>query len=285
MTSRPPEIEQWSNSALIHPLSRRAAAALINAGVSANTVSLLGMSCLASAAILFAYGSWPTATIAGITLLFVSHVLDGADGIIARETGTASRAGEVIDGICDYLGYGFLYLALYINIKFQLNGYISLIVTFITIISHIIQANFYESRRRQYCFRAYGTPWIGSGHAGDYNENQSSKKSWIISHPAVIFLKFSQLVSYEPKELVYFDGNLNSRQAEEKYRVTASEHIKKYFILSQNTKSLIYGIAMLTQCAMFYSIFVIFFLNLALIFIRIYEKIKWKNTISKIKNK
>jgi phosphatidylglycerophosphate synthase len=32
------------------------------------------------------------------------HVLDGADGDLARMTGRASPQGELFDGICDYVG-------------------------------------------------------------------------------------------------------------------------------------------------------------------------------------
>lgn len=277
--SRPPEIEQWSNAQLIHPLSRTVATAFIKMGISANSVSLLGLSCLAGAALLFAYGSWPFGSLAGIVLLFVSHVLDGADGQIARATGTSSRVGEIIDGLCDYVGYGFLYWALYIVAANNIGRLESLILIIVSLISHVLQANFYESRRRQYCFHIYGTPWIGSSRNRADIEHRSSGMQWLLRYPVAVFLAISDLLSRETKEMEYVYAESGESPGALNYKCLAAKNIKIFSLLGQNTKSLAFGIAMFFQCAICYFIFVSIFLNIFFIGVRVYEKIKWKEVV------
>lgn len=48
----------------------------------------------------------------GFLLMGICHVLDGADGALARYTNNQSEFGKVIDGICDYIIYIAVYVAL-----------------------------------------------------------------------------------------------------------------------------------------------------------------------------
>ena len=45
-------------------------------------------------------------------ILTAAHVVDGADGDLARLTGRSSPIGEMVDGLCDYLSHIVLYLVL-----------------------------------------------------------------------------------------------------------------------------------------------------------------------------
>ncbi len=76
---------------------RPAARVLIALGVSANGVSWasLGLAILAG----FAFGAGAFGVGAALSLL--SSACDGLDGMIARETGTASESGEVLDAAVD----------------------------------------------------------------------------------------------------------------------------------------------------------------------------------------
>jgi hypothetical protein len=86
-------------------------------------------------------------------------VLDGADGDLARMTGRASPAGELIDGVCDYLSHMFLYTLLSIFL-FDSIGHWAWPVTLAAGISRIFQANHSESQRRIYLWRVCGIPWL-----------------------------------------------------------------------------------------------------------------------------
>jgi CDP-diacylglycerol--glycerol-3-phosphate 3-phosphatidyltransferase len=76
---------------------RPAASACVAMGIAANTVSWASLVLGACAGLSFALGHFG----AGAAFGFVSSVCDALDGMVARETGTASDAGEVLDAAVD----------------------------------------------------------------------------------------------------------------------------------------------------------------------------------------
>ena len=73
-------------------------------GITPNAVSLLGMAFGILAA--FAYYHYRDLkwAIAGFVLMIAWHVMDGADGQLARLTNAQSELGKILDGICDGVG-------------------------------------------------------------------------------------------------------------------------------------------------------------------------------------
>lgn len=263
MTSRPPEIEQWSNARLVHPVSARLARLFVAAHISANQVSILGLAAVIAAAAQFAGGNTLHA-LAGALLLFLSHVLDGADGIVARATGSSSRLGEIIDGICDYLGYAALYCALGVVLSRAMPLTETFILLAAAVASHILQANLYESRRRQYCYRRYGTAWIGGGGAVPKDAPLP------LDLLARIFLAISAVASGENRRLV---AEVERRPAlQESYGGLKRRHVKLFAVLSQNVKSAAFALAMLAGCAACYVVFVVVILNGLMLLLRFAER-------------
>jgi CDP-diacylglycerol--glycerol-3-phosphate 3-phosphatidyltransferase len=82
------------------PVGRR----LVRAGVSANAVTLASVPLAACAAVALAQGHY------GVGALFggLSYACDALDGLVARSTGTASDAGEVLDAACDRICEGLM---------------------------------------------------------------------------------------------------------------------------------------------------------------------------------
>ena len=76
---------------------RPVASACLAMGIGANTVSWASLAFGAGAGVSFALGHFGV----GAAFGFVSSVCDALDGMIARETGTASDAGEVLDAAVD----------------------------------------------------------------------------------------------------------------------------------------------------------------------------------------
>jgi len=76
---------------------RPVGSALRRAGLSANAVTLVSLPFALSAAVALATEHYGVAAI----LAIACFACDALDGIIARETGTASDAGEVLDSVCD----------------------------------------------------------------------------------------------------------------------------------------------------------------------------------------
>lgn len=161
---KPPELELWSNRWIVHPLSRRLAVLLTPTPLTPNMVSCLGVVAAAGAA--YFYGApnwsgpaWPWSVLGGFLCHLGWHVLDGADGELARRTGRSSPSGEVVDGVCDYAGQAILYLALALVLSRTL-GVWAWPLALASGLSRAVQANSYESRRRTYQYWAYGAGWI-----------------------------------------------------------------------------------------------------------------------------
>jgi hypothetical protein len=98
------------------------------------------------------------------------HVVDGADGDLARITGRASPIGEMVDGICDYASHALLYLILGWLLARQSVipgwplalplGPWAYVLMVAAGASHIVQANHVEVQRRSYQWWVYDVPWL-----------------------------------------------------------------------------------------------------------------------------
>ncbi len=147
--SRPAEIENLSNRFLLHPLSNRLAPLLARAGVHPNLVSLAGLAFGVAAALLYARAGHWSLTFAALACMLAWHVMDGADGQVARLTGRASPTGRVVDGIADYSVFILVYLAL-AWISQPEYGTWGWIAGGVAGASHVTQAALYELQREKY---------------------------------------------------------------------------------------------------------------------------------------
>jgi phosphatidylglycerophosphate synthase len=163
---RPPEMEDWLNAHVFHPLAHRLARALIPTGISANAVSVIGGLMVVAAAFFYARLDWPASVLLGFLAHSLWHVFDGADGEVARASGKASPMGEIVDGACDYAGHGILYLTLAAILDDQL-GLWAWALGVAASGSRIVQSIHAESGRRTYLWRAYGIPWLKQAKAGE----------------------------------------------------------------------------------------------------------------------
>jgi phosphatidylglycerophosphate synthase len=191
--ARPIEIEEPLNSRVIHPLSRRLVTLLIPTGISPNAVSALGVAAAAAAAAAYALPLWPLSAVAGFVLHLGWHVLDGADGDLARRTGRSSPSGEVVDGICDYLAHVVVYAVL----AWLASGMIGVwawIMALAAGISRAVEANHYESARRTYLWWLYDVAWIRQTMAAGSGGGMSGAL-------ARLYLKVSGLVGAEDQEM------------------------------------------------------------------------------------
>ncbi len=153
---RPSAIEDASNRYLIHPLSDLVVTFAHRMGLSPNTVSFTGLACGFLAAFLYYDLPQLVPVIGGFVAMVAWHVLDGADGRLARLTRRSSAFGRVIDGICDHLVFGAVYIALALHL--METGY-SAHVWWLVVgagLSHAVQAAGYEERRQKYQRRLKG---------------------------------------------------------------------------------------------------------------------------------
>lgn len=132
--------------------------------VSANAVSLAGMACGLLAGVAYYHYAVTRYAVAGFGLMIAWHVLDGADGQLARLTRTQSETGKVLDGLCDYATFIAVYVALAAAMRATLGDWAWALVATAGL-CHAIQAAAYEGQREAYRFFASG-PTSAAANAG-----------------------------------------------------------------------------------------------------------------------
>jgi hypothetical protein len=163
---KPPEVQDWLNRRVYHPPARRLARALQTTGITPNLVSVAGALSIVGAAAAYSLLDWPAGALLGFLLHAFWHILDGADGELARLTGRSSPTGELVDGVCDYIGHAVLYCALAAVLDLQIGDW-AWIVAMLAAASHVAQTNHAESQRRTYMWWAYGVPWLKHAQAAE----------------------------------------------------------------------------------------------------------------------
>lgn len=150
--SRDRRIEDPSNLYLIHPAARALLPRALALGISANTVSVVGLGCGTIAAI--AYSQWGNAWLALVGLVFsvLWLIADGLDGMIARATGTSSPLGRALDGMCDHGVFALLYIML----AASMGTAEAWILATVAAACHAVQSSLYEGERARFHRRVRG---------------------------------------------------------------------------------------------------------------------------------
>lgn len=156
---RPRELQDPLNRWLYHPISWQLAKLLRHTPLTPNMVSVIGALFVIGAGAAYAQPWYPWSVALGLFLHMSWHVIDGADGDLARMTGRSSPLGEMVDGACDYLSHVVLYFVLVFLLQAQI-GPVAWAWAVAAGASHIVQSNHVEVQRRQYQWWIYGTPWL-----------------------------------------------------------------------------------------------------------------------------
>jgi len=173
--NRPRELQDPLNFYFYHPLARRLALLLRPTGISPNMVSVMSAVSLCAAAACFVGMAWPANALVGLGFMLLWHVVDGADGDLARMTGKASPTGELVDGVCDYFGNTVMYFAFAFLADDVWGGW-AWALAVAAGASHVVQTNHAETQRRLYLWRAYGVPWLRSAKADQ--EKIFERETW-----------------------------------------------------------------------------------------------------------
>lgn len=179
---RPRELQDPLNHYLYHPLAWQLARRLAATPITPNMVSVCGGLMVVLAGVCYAGLPYPLSAALGLALHMTWHVVDGADGDLARLTGRASPIGEMVDGLSDYISHIVLYLIMGWLLAHQPGGHVapwqSWVLVVFAGISHAVQANHVEVQRRQFQYWVYGTPWIRTSHA---SAGSATSRSWAAS--------------------------------------------------------------------------------------------------------
>ncbi len=159
------EIEEVSNRWIIHPAAAWLTPRLARAGIHPNAVSLAGMGCGVLAGLAYHGYASRWRVLLGFVLMLAWHVLDGADGQLARLTGKQSPSGKVLDGICDYVTFIAVYAGLASALQRTL-GLWAWPLAVVAGICHAVQSAAYEVQRQEYGFWGLGRASAAFGRPG-----------------------------------------------------------------------------------------------------------------------
>lgn len=148
---RESEIEEITNLYVIHPVSNFLTPRFARLGITPNAVSLAGMAFGILAGLAYHRYRDPRWAIVGFLLMIVWHVMDGADGQLARLTNAQSELGKVLDGICDYVTFVAVYAALASSLSRDL-GATAWLLAVAAGLAHAVQSAAYEAQRQDYSF-------------------------------------------------------------------------------------------------------------------------------------
>jgi phosphatidylglycerophosphate synthase len=232
-------------------------------------VSVLGAFCVIAAAWAYALPSFPYSALLGLMFHMWWHVLDGVDGDLARITGKASPSGEVVDGLCDYLGH----IVLYVTLAWLLSVTMGSAAWWWTLaagLSNALQSNHAEVQRRQYQHWVYGTPWLRQSHTAGSSTAKSA-----LGHLVSLYLAAgNRLTPHAPQIDEAISAAANDAQRLQQIRTTIKAEtaplLLLHKVLGSNPRTIVLGGAMLAggpgwHGALYYCIYQSLFLNVLLL--------------------
>jgi phosphatidylglycerophosphate synthase len=172
---RTSEIEEITNAYFIHPISSRLVPLCAALNISPNAVSIAGMGCGIMAGFAYYHYRHLPYAISGFLLMICWHVLDGTDGQLARLTHMQSETGKILDGICDYVTFTAVYVALAAALSRDHGGWIWGVAV-IAGASHAVQAAAYEAQRQDYNFWGWGRPFAALAASDNVPGDRPTKR-------------------------------------------------------------------------------------------------------------
>ncbi|WP_428377245.1 CDP-alcohol phosphatidyltransferase family protein [Lichenicoccus sp.] len=243
---RTPEIEEFTNRLVIHPVAGRLVRLFARLGVAPNAVSLLGMACGIGAALAYLHYDRPACVVAGFCLMILWHVMDGADGQLARLTASQSELGKVLDGVCDYVTFIGVYAALAVGLAARHGAWVWGVVI-VAGLCHAVQAAAYEKQREEYVLWGRGRL---SAQAGTDPGTGAPSRLFRQFHRAYAGLQSFTAIPAAALRQDYF-ASLASRPeraaaSRERYRRTFAPAVRRWSVMSANYRTI--GIFLFTLC-------------------------------------
>ncbi|MEA1648089.1 CDP-alcohol phosphatidyltransferase family protein [Nitrospirillum sp. BR 11164] len=152
---RTSEIEEVTNLYVIHPISSWLTPRFAALGIPPNAVSLAGMAFGIAAGVAYTHYQTLAWTVAAFVLMIAWHVMDGADGQLARLTNAQSETGKILDGICDYVTFIAVYVGLAMTLAAEQGGWVWIVIVAAGV-AHAVQSAAYEMQRQCYNFWGWG---------------------------------------------------------------------------------------------------------------------------------
>ncbi len=247
------EIEDPTNLYFIHPLSARLVPVFARYGITPNTVSFIGMGCGILAGVAYHFYNHTACALLGFALMLAWHVMDGADGQLARLTKSYSELGKVLDGICDYVTFTAVYVGLALAMSRFMGGWAWALVA-CSGAAHAVQSAAFEMQRQDYNFWGWGRASAAlpkleerpRGIAGHLHHLYARVQLWAAGGAAQFHAGFGALLVANPQREV------NLRAA---YRESFAPVIRRWGVLGANYRTLGLFIAALIKLPVLYFVF------------------------------
>lgn len=270
LPTRPRELQDELNRFIYHPLAGRLARLLKPTGISPNAVSVVGGLLICAAAWAYTQLGWPVSAILGFTFHVLWHVVDGADGDLARLTGKTSPTGELVDGVCDYAGHVVLYIALATMLDDQIGGWAWLLAS-LAGASHVAQTNHAETQRRTYMWWAYGVPWLK--HAQAAGDEVFKGRNWFSLTFGWMARDYLRLANAMTPYAAKVDAAVETSQGDPRKavlvrrlaRASSRYSLRLQKLLGPNPRAILLGIAMAFGSPLYFFLSEAVLLNLLLI--------------------
>jgi phosphatidylglycerophosphate synthase len=235
-------------------------------GVKPNAVSLTGMACGILAGFAYGHYQYRAAAIIGFCLMIIWHVMDGADGQLARLTNAQSEFGKVLDGICDYVTFTAVYVGLAFAMARQDGAFVVLLIVAIAGACHAAQAAAYEAQRQDYVF------WAWSRGAAPHSLRSADRRKTVPGVFALLLGIYEKLQGAMGGN-TGFDQKLHDKLVTDpaagetlraRYSARLAPSIRHWSILSSNYRTLGIFICAFLRMPMLYFVFEIFGFSLIL---------------------
>ena len=236
------DIEDKTNLFLVHPLSNRLVPVLADLHISPNAVSVCGMACGILAG--FAYHQYKTPAYAmlGFVLMIAWHVMDGADGQLARLTKTQSATGKVLDGICDYVTFTAVYVGLALPLSRLYGAWVWAVVA-VAGLCHALQSASYELQRQDYDHWGCGRPSAAPAKVEKHSAGNTSPIRQAAKMLDRFYIGLQRLSTGVEKPLrqdmeTTIERNSDRAGMQALYREVFAQRVRQWSIMSANYRTL-----------------------------------------------
>jgi phosphatidylglycerophosphate synthase len=269
---RTSEIEEVSNLYVIHPIASWLTPRFAALGIHPNAVSLAGMGFGVLAGVAYHGFEARWRVVIGFALMIAWHVMDGADGQLARLTNKQSPSGKVLDGICDYVTFIAVYAGLASALAPHFGAAIWLLAAAAGL-CHALQSAAYEVQRQEYNF--WGLGRLSAAFAGlpavppGARSLPPGRRLADLLHRAYLRLQFvaaGVTVAFHQKLSAALDaGPERSAMIRQRYRETFAPSVRRWAALSANYRTLGIFLFALAGVPQYYFWFEIFGFNAILL--------------------
>lgn len=265
------EIEEWTNLVFVHPLSTRVATTLNRFGVHPDVVSGLGMAFGVAAGIAYHHVGSEAAVVAGFLLMIAWHVMDGADGQLARLSGKTSEVGKVLDGLADHVAFASVYVGLATALATSYGANVWMIVVGAGL-SHLVQSAAYEYWRQTYDYVVHGKTSARVPSIDECRQRVRTKEGgerlFAAVYLAYLHVQYAAAGADAATSATVqraMQREADGESVREAYRWTHLQAVRRWAILCSNYRTLAIFIFCLAGLPLGYFLYEIVVLNLALL--------------------